>query len=406
MNNRSHVSQSEVIRQLRLPMIVLVAFAHSYGAVGEGYSLLASEWNTYESLKLLVSQTLVKVAMPVFFIMSGYLFYANVDVWNFKVYKTKICRRIKTLLIPYSIWNLLMAVKLKSFSWSMLWAYWKPAGLQIDWFGREQLMTAPANMPLWFLRDLMVVSLLTPIIYILIRKMGLWLMAVLTVLYLSGVCAFIPGLSAYAVYFFTFGAFLSIRKMDLIASLKRVELSSYMLSILLAISMLEKYAGMTIPFVKWMIMGIPLTVVLLPVAWFLCVKVFKPAPLSREKINSYIDRVMTEIPGKMTGKEKYVLVILFAMLVLWIISSWVPVLNITAVALVGLMLYFLPGKMQIMNTDWILIKDLKIRRCRGLLKQFWQIELGFCLVGRFLFEINTKLFQTIKTRGLTHFLGF
>jgi hypothetical protein len=170
--------------------------------------------------------------------MSGYLFFANVDVWNFKVYKTKIWRRIKTLLIPYSIWNLLMAVKLKTFSWSMFWMYWKPAGLQIDWLGQEQLMTAPANMPLWFLRDLMVVSVLTPIIYILIRKMGLWLMAVLTVLYLSGVCAFIPGLSAYAVYFFTFGAFLSIRKMDLIASLKRVELSSYMLSILLAISML------------------------------------------------------------------------------------------------------------------------------------------------------------------------
>jgi hypothetical protein len=170
--------------------------------------------------------------------MSGYLFFANIKEWNYQVYKEKLLRRAKHLLIPYLIWNLLMAVKLKSFSWSMFWAYWKPAGLQLDWFGREQLMTAPANMPLWFLRDLMVVSLLTPIIYILIRKMGLWLMAVLTVLYLSGVCAFIPGLSAYAVYFFTFGAFLSIRKMDLIASLKRVELSSYMLSILLAISML------------------------------------------------------------------------------------------------------------------------------------------------------------------------
>lgn len=232
------MSQSEVIRQLRLPMIVLVAFAHSYGAVGEGYSLLASEWNTYESLKLLVSQTLVKVAMPVFFIMSGYLFFANVDRMDVATYQKKILRRVKMLLMPYLIWNLLMAVKLKTFSWSMFWMYWKPAGLQIDWLGQKQLMTAPANMPLWFLRDLMVVSLLTPIIYILIRKMGLWLMAVLTVLYLTGICAFIPGLSAYAVYFFTFGAFISIRKMDLIVSLKRVELSSYVLSILLAISML------------------------------------------------------------------------------------------------------------------------------------------------------------------------
>ena len=240
-NSRISTIRFEVISQLRLPMIILVTFAHSYGGVEEGYSLLASEWNTYEFLKLLVSQTLVKVAMPVFFIISGYLFFANVVQWNANVYKQKMLRRFKTLLIPYLIWNMLMAIKLKTFSWSMLWVYWKPAGIQTDWFGQEQLMTAPANMPLWFLRDLIVVLLLTPILYILIRKLGYWLMVVLTVLYLSGVCAFIPGLSAYAVYFFTFGAILSIRKMDLVVSLKHVEIPAYVLSILLAISMLLTY---------------------------------------------------------------------------------------------------------------------------------------------------------------------
>lgn len=240
MDNNSP-SQYELIRQLRFPMIVLVTFAHSYGKVEEGFSLLASDWNTYEFLKLLVSQTLVKVAMPVFFIMSGYLFFANVDKWDVATYKKKVFRRIKTLLIPYLIWNLLMAAKLKTFSMSMLWAYWNPAGRQVDWFGHEQLMTAPANMPLWFLRDLMMVSLLTPIIYILVRRLGYWLIAVLTVLYLSGVCAFILGLSAYAVFFFTFGAFLSIRKMDLVENLKRFEWPAYGLSIIFAISMLLTY---------------------------------------------------------------------------------------------------------------------------------------------------------------------
>ena len=235
------ISQYEIIRQLRFPMIVLVTFAHSYGKVADGFSLLASDWNTYEFLKLLLSQTLVKVAMPVFFIMSGYLFFANVDKWDVVIYKKKILRRVKTLLIPYLIWNLLMAVKLKTFSMSMLWAYWNPSGTQIDWFGHEQLMTAPANMPLWFLRDLMVVSLLTPIIYILVRKFCYWLMAVLTVLYLSGVCAFIPGLSAYAVYFFTLGAFLSIRKMNLTGTFKRFEWPAYGLSVIFAISMLLTY---------------------------------------------------------------------------------------------------------------------------------------------------------------------
>ena len=235
------ISQYEIFRQLRFPMIVLVTFAHSYGRVEDGFSMLTSDWSTYEFLKLLVSQTLVKVAMPVFFIMSGFLFFANVDKWDVATYKKKILRRVKTLLIPYLIWNLLMAVKLKTFSMSMLWAYWNPAGIQVDWFGHEQLMTAPANMPLWFLRDLMVVSLLTPIIYILVRRLGYWLMALLTVLYLSGVCAFIPGLSAYAVYFFTLGAFLSIRKMDLTGTFKRFEWPAYGLSIIFAISMLLTY---------------------------------------------------------------------------------------------------------------------------------------------------------------------
>ena len=238
MNGRNDISQYEVFRQLRFPMIVLVTFAHSYGEVADGFSLLASEWNTYEFLKLLVSQTLVKVAVPVFFIMSGYLFFANVEKWSLKVYKAKMLRRMKTLLIPYLIWNLLMAVKLKTFSWNIFWAFWCPAGIQTDWFGQEQWMTAPANMPLWFLRDLIVVSLLTPIIYIGVRKFGYWLLVVLTILYLSGFCAFIPGLSAYAVYFFTIGAYFSIRRTDLMETFKRFEWPAYILSIAFAIAMM------------------------------------------------------------------------------------------------------------------------------------------------------------------------
>lgn len=237
----NNISQYDVIRQLRFPMILLVTFAHSYGEVAEGFSLMASEWNTYEFLKLLVSQTQVKVAVPVFFIMSGYLFFANVEEWSLKVYKAKLLRRIKTLLIPYLIWNLLMAIKLKTFSWSVFWSFWCPAGIQTDWFGQEQLMTAPANMPLWFLRDLIVVSLLTPIIYIGVRKFGSWLLAILTILYLSGICAFIPGLSAYAVYFFTFGAFFSIRGRNLLENLRRFEWPAYILSIAFAVAMMLTY---------------------------------------------------------------------------------------------------------------------------------------------------------------------
>ena len=67
------------------------------------------------------------------------------------------------------------------------------------------------------------------------------LIIVLTILYLSGVCPFIPGLSAYAIYFFMLGAFLGIRKLDLIESSMRVEFPAYILSIILGTVMLFTY---------------------------------------------------------------------------------------------------------------------------------------------------------------------
>ena len=68
--------------------------------------------------------------------------------------------------------------------------------------------------------------------------MGGWPLVILTPLYLSGICAFIPGLSAYAIYFFTLGAFLGIRKMDLIESCMRYEKPSYLLAALFGLAMI------------------------------------------------------------------------------------------------------------------------------------------------------------------------
>lgn len=216
-----NISQYDVISALRLPLIVLVTYAHSYGGVAEGYSLIGSGWDSYEILKIAMSQTLVKVAMPTFFVMSGYLFFANVEKFNKEIYQQKLWRRIKTLLIPYIIWNLLMAAKLKMFSLSIFWT--------------------PANMPLWFLRDLMIVSLLTPIIYIGVRKLGYWLFVLLLPIYLTGIWAIQPGLNPYAICFFTFGAYLSIQKINLIETCLKLEKSAYTLTIVLALAMILSY---------------------------------------------------------------------------------------------------------------------------------------------------------------------
>ena len=86
-------SYSPTINQLRLPLIVLITFAHSYSGVRTGWTLWDGGWDTYEMLKLVVSETLVKIAMPTFFVMSGYLYFVNVTEWNAKIYWNKLRRR-------------------------------------------------------------------------------------------------------------------------------------------------------------------------------------------------------------------------------------------------------------------------------------------------------------------------
>lgn len=219
--NKFQNCQSEFFSQIRLPLIVLVTYAHSYGGVAEGYSVLGSGWDSYEVLKIMVSQTLVKVAMPTFFVMSGYLFFANVEQFNKEIYWQKIWRRVKTLLIPYIFWNLLMAFKLKTFNLSIFWS--------------------PANMPLWFLRDLMIVSILTPFIYIGVRKFNYWIFILLIPIYLTGIWAIQPGLNPYAICFFTLGAYLSIHKTNLIEICLKLKKTAYLLSVLLALVMIIIY---------------------------------------------------------------------------------------------------------------------------------------------------------------------
>lgn len=224
---RTDTNQYDIIRQLRLPLIVLVTYAHSYNEMTDGYSVLGSGWDMYEVLKLVVSQTLVKAAMPMFFFISGYLFFDNVEKWDWQTYLQKMKRRIKTLLIPYLVWNLLMAVKLRAFSFSIFWE--------------------PANMPLWFLRDLIVVSMFTPIIYIGVRKLGWWILLLLLPVYATGIWVIQPGPTPYAVCFFTLGALMSIKKMNIIETFSKKEPLWYLLFTSFGLSMVLTYPTSAFP---------------------------------------------------------------------------------------------------------------------------------------------------------------
>lgn len=105
-------------------------------------------------------------------------------------------------------------------------------------------------------------------------------------------------------------------------------------------------AGIPVSFVSWMAAGAPISILMLFVTWFLLIRVFKPSAVSKERTMEYLDSL--KIPKHFSPKEKYVTVIVCCLFVLWVASSWVPVLNITVVGTVGFAFFFLP-KVGVLN---------------------------------------------------------
>lgn len=109
---------------------------------------------------------------------------------------------------------------------------------------------------------------------------------------------------------------------------------------ILALFLLEKYAHMTITFLDWMIVGIPVAVVMVPISSYLLVKIFKPQELKSD-VKDLLQ--LNEEHVKLSAMEIKVLAIIAIMMVLWIASTWVPAFNTTLVAMLGLIAFFLPG---------------------------------------------------------------
>lgn len=197
---------SKTLNAVKMLMILFVIFIHM-NPTTERCGEVAMWWHS-----------IVVVAVPVFFIISGYFFFYNVKEFNSFVYVTKLKKRGRTLLTPYLLWNLLPVFMIvggnlfsiifrgKSFDalCSFFYGLWDE-GLWHIWWDKTS-GTMPFDSPLWYVRDLIIVVCLSPIIYWLIKRIGLLLPVVIGILYVSGLWPNVTGFSPTAYLFFSIGA--------------------------------------------------------------------------------------------------------------------------------------------------------------------------------------------------------
>ena len=109
----------------------------------------------------------------------------------------------------------------------------------------------------------------------------------------------------------------------------------------LANGMLEQLAGYSVGFLEWTVIGLPVAIVCVPLCWFFIVKVLKPEPIAKAGFDNL--RQAGKDAGKATPFEIRALIMIVALPVLWIMGSFIPVLNTTVVAIIGLGIMFIPG---------------------------------------------------------------
>lgn len=95
--------QSKVLDWLRFPMIVLVVYIHYWGESIPESSVIGS--TIYNSIRIFMCHVISRAAVPTFFLISGYYFFYKIKDFTFDTYKDKLKKRIKTILIPYLLWN-------------------------------------------------------------------------------------------------------------------------------------------------------------------------------------------------------------------------------------------------------------------------------------------------------------
>jgi len=237
--------QSKTINWLRFPLTILVIFIH----IGFfTYTLISDNPFLNPSYYYQLIRTIAAIAVPCFFMFSGYLFFNKIKEWNKKVYFLKIKTRLRTLLIPYILFNLVaivFAVLLQILQahgsiypflnhlldnwYRIFWNYfcWTGDPDNINMFGQPLPLYGPYVRALWFVRDLFVMALISPIIYHFVKYTKIWGLGVLFFFFYTKIWIEIPGYSSRffltAFFFFSMGAYFGINRKNLVISLRKYQ---------------------------------------------------------------------------------------------------------------------------------------------------------------------------------------
>ncbi len=194
-------------------LTILVVCIHSYNLriIRNGEVLrINKECNSF--FQYFFSQGLATIAVPLFFIISGYLFFQNIENGIISDFINKYKKRIHTLVIPYLLWSI----------FGVLYALIIQTIISKPFFTKVQIrdyslfdllyviFCDPIPYQFWFIRDLIVLIFISPLIFWAVKYLKYFTVLVLLLTWLFNVNFVI--FNSEALFFFTIGSFFSLKK--------------------------------------------------------------------------------------------------------------------------------------------------------------------------------------------------
>jgi sodium-dependent dicarboxylate transporter 2/3/5 len=109
---------------------------------------------------------------------------------------------------------------------------------------------------------------------------------------------------------------------------------------IMVLGMLTGFSGITITFLDWMAIAMPVAIILLPLSWIALVLIFKPEAIKPETLD-YL-KIKKEELGKLAAFDYKVIAVFLLMLLLWLGESIFHI-DATVVCVIGMIIMFLPG---------------------------------------------------------------
>lgn len=216
------------IKVISFIAIIMVVFLHCYNFQDNflvSTTIITEGLNIATFVEYFLCNGLNRVAVPIFFMISGYLFFLSFKFTKYG-YFSKIKSRFVSLAIPYILWSLI-SMGICLIFWGVDIMPVDSMKLNLESGGLLQVFLNPPNFQFWFILQLILYVIISPIIYLLIKfnpTRIVYLIGLFVMWFIDKGIPSIGGVTIVteAIFFYSIGAYLAItNKKDIILKEKK-----------------------------------------------------------------------------------------------------------------------------------------------------------------------------------------